>query len=121
MRPSFPITDWTLRLLKRICPDDLYEMIEGDLIEQFEDNIEEFGRAKARRIFAWNTMRFVGVYFLKRKGRNQNVQSSMILHYLISSYRHMSRTRILSLINIIGLAVAFITFFLIARYISFET
>jgi putative ABC transport system permease protein len=45
----------------------------------------------------------------------------MFNHYLTAAYRHLYRNRVLSVINIIGLAAAITTFFLLARYISFET
>jgi hypothetical protein len=45
---------FALRFVKWACPPDLYETIEGDLIEQFEIDVEEVGLKKARRRFFWN-------------------------------------------------------------------
>ena len=47
-----------LRLLEWICPPGLFESIEGDLVEQFEEDIEFRGLKRARRKFTWNVIRF---------------------------------------------------------------
>ena len=39
---------YALRFLERFCPPDLFESIEGDLLEQFEREVEEVGGVKAR-------------------------------------------------------------------------
>lgn len=44
----------------------------------------------------------------------------MFTHYVISTFRQMSRNKVLSFTNIIGLAVGLCTFFLISQYVSFE-
>ena len=38
--------DKWLRLLSWLCPPDLYEGIEGDLLEQFEADVKEFGHRR---------------------------------------------------------------------------
>ncbi len=111
-----------LRFLKRICPDDLYEMIEGDLFEQFTDDVQQYGVRRARRRFVWSTIKFLHPYLLLSGQRETSINYlKMLRHFLTTSYRHLSRNRILTGVNVLGLAVGFTTFFFIARYVSFET
>jgi len=39
----------SLRLLSWFCPESLYESIEGDLLEQFENDLKTTGDRKANR------------------------------------------------------------------------
>lgn len=113
---------WVLRLLKRVCPDELYEMIEGDLIEQFEDDVERHGSRLANRQLILSSMKFFNHYlWVSVKRKNSVGYLKMSRHFVTTSYRHLSRNKILTFINIVGLAVGFAAFFLIARYVSFET
>ena len=52
------LINWALRVLQWFCPPDLYETIEGDLIEQFEIDVKKIGESRARRRFVWNVIRF---------------------------------------------------------------
>ncbi len=49
---------FAFRLLKWICPANLFETIEGDLIEQYEIDSEEVGERKAKRKLVWNAIKF---------------------------------------------------------------
>src|SRR6478736_2983646 len=49
---------FALRLLKWFCPSNLFEMIEGDLIEQYEADVEQFGEGRAKAKLAWNAINF---------------------------------------------------------------
>ena len=49
---------FAFRLLKWICPTHLFETIEGDLIEQYEDDVEEVGESRAKSRLAWNAINF---------------------------------------------------------------
>lgn len=41
---SLPI--WAERLLRAICPNDLFEQIEGDLIEIYNNDVKTVGKKK---------------------------------------------------------------------------
>ena len=62
VRPSM----LALRFLKAICPDHLYEEIEGDLIQKFNRDVKNFGEKKARRRLMWNAIRFFRLGILLR-------------------------------------------------------
>jgi putative ABC transport system permease protein len=112
---------WLLKLLKRVCREDIYEMIEGDLIEEFEDNIEVYGLSKARRRFFWSALKFIHPQIIKRTRSTTRMNyHNMFAHYVFFAFRQAARNKTLSLINVIGLAIALCTFFLISQYVSYE-
>ena len=55
---SLPI--WAARLLQAICPDELHEQIEGDLIEIYNYEVKTVGKRKAKRKLLWSVFGFVG-------------------------------------------------------------
>lgn len=99
-----------LRFLEWFCPASLYEGIEGDLLEQFEEDCQSLGERKARSVFVWNVLRFFrpGI-FLRNRFSIQVNQWDMIRNYGRIMLRSMMRRKVYSLITIFGLTVG-ITF-----------
>ena len=113
---------WPLQLLKSIWPGYLYEMIEGDLLEEFKENLDEIGYTRARRRFIWSAIMFIHPYiFRNRQPRAHDNPSNMLPHYVIMAFRQLMRSKVLSAINVIGITVGIATYFVIARYVSFES
>jgi len=101
---------WALKFLKWICPDHLFEEIEGDLIQKFEKDIKTVGEKKAKRKLMWNTVRFFrpGI-FLRNKFSIQLNQGDMYRSYFKIMMRNMLKQKFYSAITILGLTVG-ITF-----------
>ncbi len=51
-------TDIVFRFLSWFCPTQLYEEIEGDLIQKFERDVKLLGEGKAKRRLLWNVIKF---------------------------------------------------------------
>lgn len=99
-----------LRFLEWFCPASLYEGIESDLLEQFEEDCASFGERKARRAFVWNVLRFFRPGILLRNRFSIRVnQGDMIRNYCRIMLRSMMRRKAYSVITIFGLTVG-ITF-----------
>lgn len=47
-----------LRVLQWFCPAYLYEGIEGDLLEQYDEDVAAVGNKIANRRLMWNVIRF---------------------------------------------------------------
>ena len=97
--------------LRWFCPQDLYEGIEGDLLEQFEDEVETKGLRRARRRFSGHVIRFFRPEILLRNqfsASMNNLFSMLDLSkmYLQVAWRNLIRHRSVSVINIVGLAVS---------------
>ncbi len=112
---------FALRFLQWFCPEQLYEEIEGDLTQQFNRDAKKFGERKARRRLVWNTMRFFrpGI-LLRNKFSFELNQMDMLQNYFKIACRHLTKSKVFSFINILGLAVGMSAFLLIIHYARFE-
>jgi putative ABC transport system permease protein len=112
---------WASSFLRRICPTDLYEEIEGDLIQNFNRDLKQLGRNRARQRLLRSTLRFFrpGI-FLRNTFSFEVTSLSMIRNYFTIARRQLLKNKVFSLINICGLAVGMAAFFLIVQYVSFE-
>lgn len=101
---------WALKFLKLFCPEDLYEEIEGDLIQKFNRDIKTIGEKKAARKFVWNTMRFFrGGILLRNKLSIRIKPFYMLEHFAKVFFRTTIKSGGYSLINIAGLTVGIAT------------
>lgn len=115
------IPAWPFHLLAWFCPPALYEGIEGDLIQQFECDVEVAGEKIARRRLFLNTLRFFRpAIILRNKFSTQLIDTVMFSNYLIIAYRNVLKHKTFSTINIIGLAIGLASCLLIFQFVSFE-
>jgi putative ABC transport system permease protein len=116
---------WPLRFLERICPDYLFEEIQGDLIEKFHRDLKKSSEGhslqRAKRRFIWNAIRFFrpGIVL-----RNKPVWNFYPFYMLDHFFRIFFRTSIknggYSLINVSGLAVGLTCTILIMLWVRDE-
>ncbi len=113
--------DSWLRLLAWYCPRDLYEGIEGDLVEQFDEDVKQFGEKRARKKFAWSVLKFFrpGI-ILRNKFTVQLINTHMLRNYIIIAFRNILKNKIFSGINIFGLGIGLAACLLIFQFVSFE-
>jgi putative ABC transport system permease protein len=113
---------WVAAFLKNICPKDLFEEIEGDLIQRFNRDQIKFGHRKASQRMTIHALKFLrpGILLRNRFSINFN-QVHMIRNYFVVARRQLWRNKVFSMINVSGLAVGLAAFFLILQYVSFET
>jgi putative ABC transport system permease protein len=110
-----------LRFLKWFCPPGLHEGIEGDLLQQFEDDLERAGERSAKRKFVFNVLKFCRPeIFLRNKFSLQLIDSIMIGNYIKVAARNISRKKLYSFINAFGLSIAIAFCLLIYLFISDE-
>lgn len=106
MNPIQP-PKWPQRCLRFFVKKEYLEEIEGDMEEMFFDHVETFSAAKARRIYAWETLKLIRPSLMKNVGSLQFVpQAAMFGNYLKVSIRGLMRHPLNSFINIFGLSVA---------------
>ena len=112
---------FALRLLRWICPDHLYEEIEGDLIQKFNRDVKNFGERGAKRRMVWNAVRFCrpGI-LLRNKFSIELNQFSMIMNCFKISLRSLLKNKVFAIINVSGLAISMAAFFMIVHYVKFE-
>ncbi len=113
---------WVMKLLKWFCPEELYEGIVGDLLEQFDEEVKTLGLRNARRRFTSNVFRFMHPAILIRNKMKQLNYLSMGMyksHFRVA-YRSMMKHKFYSFINIFGLAMAVAFVFLSFLFINQE-
>jgi putative ABC transport system permease protein len=116
---------FVFRILQAFCPDDFYEEIEGDLIQQLNRDTRKFSNRKAKRRLYWNTIRFFrpGI-ILRNKLPQKIINTIMIQNYFVVAWRNFLKRKVLSTINIVGLsfgiAFAMLAFLFIYDEFSFD-
>src|SRR5690348_9638546 len=99
---------WLFQLIGWFCPVELIEEIEGDLVEKFSRDINQFGDRKAKRKLIWNTVRFFrpGIIFRNKFLFDFN-GISIFKNYLLITVRHIYKNKINAISKIGGLTLAF--------------
>src|SRR5579859_7232196 len=122
---------WALRFLAWFCPAPLHEGVEGDLLEQFDEDLKR-GAApdgsgspaayrEARRKFVWNTVNFFRPdIILRYRDRFTLINTIMIGNYFKVASRNILRRKMYSFINAFGLSVGIAFCILIFLFIMDE-
>lgn len=115
------VPSWSLRFLQWYCPDYLLESIEGDLEEQFDQDVAALGIRKARLQYTKNVFLFFrpGIV-LRNKFSLHLFNSSMLQNYWKVAIRNMARRKLYAFINSFGLSIAIACCVLIYLYVMDE-
>jgi len=112
---------WAIRFLGWFCPAMLYETIEGDLIEQFEADVDEVGERRARRRFVWNVMKFFRTGIIVRNKLSPQLNSvDMFQNNIKVAWRRLLKDKTFGAINVLGLSLSIAACLLILQYAHFE-
>ncbi|MCB0688254.1 MAG: ABC transporter permease, partial [Saprospiraceae bacterium] len=107
-----------LRFFRWFCRPEMVEDIEGDLVEKFNRNIEDFGLKKARWKFTTQILN------LFRPGIVRSFHflnlNFMFRQNLVVSWRSLRKNKGFALINIGGLALAILVTMLIGLWVLDE-
>lgn len=113
---SIPL--WTGKLLKAICPEELFEQIEGDLIEIYNYDIKTVGERKAKLKIVITALRFFRLGILLRNKYSFNFsQMPMFHHFFKMFFRTSLKNGIYTFINVTGLVLGMTAFMLISLYV----
>ena len=106
-------------LLRWVVSRELFDDIDGDLIELFHDNAESFGVRKARRQYLITVLLSIRNIYLRRKLNNYN-RSVMYKNYVKIALRNLLKHKGYSAINIFGLALGMACCLLILLFVNNE-
>jgi putative ABC transport system permease protein len=115
--PQLP--KWIFVMLRWICPTDLFEMIEGDLIEQFYTDVQRFGPVRARGKAIIHAIDFIRIGIIARNNR-PSFNAPMTVHFFRFFFRGIKKHAGYSFINISGLSVGLATVLLMMIYVLDE-
>jgi putative ABC transport system permease protein len=114
-------TDKWLRFLEWFCPPELYEGIEGDVLQMFEEDKSEMGEKRARRKLRWNVLKFFRPeIILRNKFTLQLINTIMIGNYFKVAARNIQKRKMYSFINAFGLSISIAFCTLIFLFIDDE-
>ena len=123
--PKYHPPRWATRFLYWYCPDVLLEEIEGDLYENFYQNLDKKGLRAARLWYITDVIRFCNPVTFRRAKRQicQHDYSLnlyvMIRSFFIAAIRNLKKNKLYAAINVAGLALGVaccITIFLLVRF-----
>ncbi len=111
------------RLLRWIYGEELYDEISGDMEEIFEKRKESHGKLFASIRYNTDAALSIRNYDLKFKNRSvktHNNTLSMFENYVKVTFRNISKNKIYSALNILGLSLGIAACLFILQYVSYE-
>lgn len=110
---------FSIRLLEKFCPPQLFEEIEGDLIQRFHRDVARHGEKIARRKLFWNTIRFIRLSIILRNHFSIK-RPVMIRNYLKIAIRNILKQKSYTFLNVAGLSLGMAASLLILQYVKYE-
>ena len=108
-----------LKFLRWFCHPELIRPIEGDLMELYDERVEELGKRKADKMFKKDVLLLFRKDIIKpASGTYTLTNYGMIKNYLKVGYRNLIRNKSHAYINIGGLSIAITVFILIGLWIQ---
>lgn len=117
-RPDPPL--WIFKLLKRFCPPQFLEEIQGDLMQRFARDCSQVGEARARRRLTHNAILYLRPGILLRNKWTRASNLMIIESYFRIALRQLTKQKVFTTINVLGMTVGLTAFVLIAQYIDYE-
>lgn len=116
---------WAMNFFRWFCREDLFEAVEGDLVESFYRHLESHGHYRARWIYIIRVLTFLRPFALKRKSRKTSLNPiEMLGLHLKFAFRNLKKTSYYSLVNIfsfgIGIAAVLLLMSFIAEELSYD-
>ncbi|MEM8894727.1 MAG: ABC transporter permease [Bacteroidota bacterium] len=109
------------RFLRWYCKKDLVDGIEGDLHELYLRRIKKYGKARSNLLYFLNTLLFFQPFAIRKRSQDTKLNNmDMFRNYIRIAYRSLIKTKTVSLINILGLAIGISSFIMMMAYVLSE-
>jgi predicted permease len=96
--------EWPLLFLRFFVKKEYLEEIEGDMEEQFRDDLEFYSIKRAKRKYAWEVLKLLRPIILKKSWSTNSNITIMLNHYLLIAFRNFKRYKSMFAINLTGLS-----------------
>src|SRR5579859_6341672 len=123
--PNIQPPKFFLRFFRWFCDPSFSEDIEGDLMEMLQRDMAAGGKRNARIRFSVNVIRLFRPGVIRKFGlqsfhtRSQN-PVTIFQSNLRTGFRHLSKRKLYSTINIFGLAISIAACLVLWTYVRFE-
>ncbi|HEY0652230.1 MAG TPA: ABC transporter permease [Chryseosolibacter sp.] len=107
-------------ILRRFCHVSFIEEVEGDLDEQFYENVQETGDHRAKMQYWIDVFRACISGNQAKEVDSQIGVRDSVNHFFKIFFRNLNRSRVSSFINIIGLVLSLTSFILVSLYVNDE-
>ncbi|MEQ8711482.1 MAG: ABC transporter permease [Cyclobacteriaceae bacterium] len=108
-------------LLQRIYGRELYDEISGDMLEIYADRLQSHGKAYASFHYMVDAVQSLRNYDLRKKNNTtQNNSIAMFRNYFKITLRTITKNKVYSALNIMGLALGIAAFVFILQYVTYE-
>ncbi|WP_420386977.1 ABC transporter permease [Roseivirga sp.] len=106
------------RLLQKMFNNTPMEEIEGDLLDDFQRNTEQYGQTRARIYFIADVLRLVRLVPRSRRSTQQSkTMNNLFMYHLKFGLRSIKRYRVYQSLNMASLTLGFTCFALIYLFI----
>lgn len=105
---------------KWYCNPRMYEELQGDLEELYQDRLAEMSTRKARLYYIWDVVRCCQPYAWKQIKGQTNSTLGMYKNFYFTAIRNFAKYKSYFAINISGLAIGIASIIFIALYIINE-
>ncbi len=108
--------------LQKVCSAELFEEIHGDLLELYEERLANNGKWYASAHYIKDAVLSVRNYDLRRKKdySTQNNSGAMIRNYIKITLRTISKNKVYTALNVLGLALGMAACMFIMQYVAYE-
>ena len=113
---------WASKFFKWFCNPELHDVLEGDLIEQFNNHIKKFGVRRARSIYFLNVIRFFQPFAIRRKRPSNSIfiTIDMLRNFFKVASRNLIKYKGHTAINLVGLSLGLTVGVLILLFVVDE-
>ncbi|OEK06202.1 ABC transporter permease [Roseivirga misakiensis] len=108
------------KILRFFCADHRIEELEGDLYEEYTENLAAHGHKKAARIYTWTIAKSFRHYLFDYHPNSYKLSyhNMMFKHYLKTAFRGMKNSKSITAINLFGLSVGIAISLLITLFVA---
>jgi putative ABC transport system permease protein len=116
---------FALRFFRWFCHPGLRDYIEGDLIELYQERVQQIGKWQADIRFLIDVLLLLRPGIIKSLKEGNNVMNyAMVTNYFKTGWRNVERNKVYSILNVAGLALSMtcgiLIFSLIKHHVSFD-
>ena len=107
------------QIISWLCKEDWVEPILGDLLEEFEEDLEKHSPSRSRLLYWKNAIQFLRPFALKRLKVPVN-RFPMLSAISTPLFRHMKKRPGFYAVNILGLVLGLTVVFLSSQWITYH-